>query len=78
MALELLPPNTVACSEYCYVTIQEIIRTEYMWPKMALFISNFVKVIHEVQNFKWGQGAAKETSKHNPTQQHGDILVPRF
>jgi len=62
MALESLPHKYVAHSEYCCIIMQEIIRTEYMWPMMTLYISKFVKIIRKVQSFKWGQGMAKEAS----------------
>jgi hypothetical protein len=68
MALESLPHKNVAYSEYSYITMQEIIRTEYMWPMMTLYISKFVKIIHEVQSFKLGQEKAKEVSKHRHIQ----------
>ena len=78
MVLESIPHKPVAYSEYCYITMQEIIRKEYMWNMMALYISKFVKIIHEVQSFKWVHGTAKEASKHKHTAQHGDIMGPRF
>jgi len=78
MALESLPHKNVAYSEYCCITMQEIICTQYMWPMMRLYISKFVKIIHKVQSFKWGQRTAKEASKHKHTQQHGDILRQSF